>query len=297
MMPGMQIGPPTRATLAALLSAVAVSLALQPAPRSVAQAASAAASPAADGEASARRTMSRAYQNLYGHDFVQTLKISARFAGGRELTRTLQITRKQSTLPGKALARFLEPEDIRKTSMLLIDQDNRHADMFLFLPAFQMVRRVSSAQRADSFFGTDVSYEDLEPKSIDDFEFKSLGSGEVAGVACERIEARSRDLDSMYGYTVSCVQPDPPLALRTDFYRGGKIAKSLEVDVTSIKQIGAAAIPFRVRIHRPRRGTETLLLTQSYEARADIPDQLFSGPNLEFGDAARDLRLSAGGGE
>ena len=61
--------------------------------------------------------LARAFANLYADDYIQTLELVAgeRAARARS-SRTLQILRKQSVRPGKALVRFLEPPDVRRTS-------------------------------------------------------------------------------------------------------------------------------------------------------------------------------------
>jgi hypothetical protein len=77
----------------------------------------------------APKLLSRAFVNLYGEDYVQSVKLSTRSRGGSSMTRSMQITRKQSAEPGKALVRFTDPADIRKTSILILE--NRNASSFM----------------------------------------------------------------------------------------------------------------------------------------------------------------------
>jgi hypothetical protein len=94
--------------------------------------------------------LGRAFANLYADDYVQTLELSTGHAGGRPLSRTLQITRKQSARPGKALVRFLEPFDVRRTSILIPENEGASDDLYVYLPALGLTRRLSAAQRAPS---------------------------------------------------------------------------------------------------------------------------------------------------
>jgi hypothetical protein len=246
-------------------------------------------------ETSPAALLAQAYQNLYGHDFVQTLSVSARFRGGRELTRRLQITRKQTSAPGRALVRFLEPGDIRGTAMLLIENEGRFDDIYLYLPSIGTVRHLAASQRADSFFGTDVSFEDLEPKTVASVEVRSLGQGTsgAAGAPCSLVETRPRvPADSGYERTVSCIEPQRALILWSELYRRGRVVKRIEVDVASVRQIGSYHIPFRARVIGRDRETETLLATESYEPRTDIPDSVFSVGSLELGSPEGDRSRS-----
>lgn len=243
------------------------------------------AAPAID----ARALLDRAYRNLYDHDFVQVLRISAGFPGGRHFERRLQIVRKQSHPPGRALVRFLDPPDIRRTAMLLIESPERYDSIYLFIPAFDLVRHVAVMQRADAFFGTDINFEDLEPKYVERLEVRSLGAGQAAGKPCWRIESRSAaGVESTYERLVSCVDPDRSVVMWTDFYRAGEPHKRLEVDPRSVQRVGDRWIPFGAVVRTPNRGTETRLETESYEPRDDLPESIFTAANLEFGDAARD---------
>ena len=56
-----------------------------------------------------RDLLARAFANLYADDYIQTMELAAESPGMRPVLRTLQILRKQSVVPGKALVRFLEP--------------------------------------------------------------------------------------------------------------------------------------------------------------------------------------------
>ena len=60
----------------------------------------------------------------------------------------------------KLLMRFYEPEDLRGTGMLILEQKTRN-DIFLYMPELGRTRRVSASSAAGSLFGTDLSYEDF----------------------------------------------------------------------------------------------------------------------------------------
>lgn len=246
-------------------------------------------------QTSAQDLLDRAFRNLYADDFVQVVRLVTTSRTGRSMSRRLQIVRKQSVQPGKALVRFLDPFDIRGTSMLVIENSDRHDEVFLYLPAFGKVRRVSSAQRFDAFFGTDFSYEDLEPKTSGDYESRIIGADRVEDVPCTLVECRARrGFESQYERTVACIDPERAVILWTDFYLKGRVSKRLVSDPRRIEKIGDRWVPFEARISSHTRGSETRLVTESYELRDSIPDSLFTAPNLELGDSERDRERSQG---
>jgi len=245
---------------------------------------------------SADELLGRAFENLYAEDYVQTLVLATQVREGTEMKRRMQILRRQSVRPGKALLRFLYPQAIRKTSVLVIENDEGNDDLYVYLPGIKITRRLSAAQRADSFFGTDLSYEDVEPKHGRDYEAVRIGEDRVAGLPCEVIEFRTREgLETAYDKTVACIEPERALMLRMQFYKRDEIDKTLHVDPAEVKAIGGRHIPFLMTIESPKRHSKTRVITESYEQRAEIPDRLFTIVNLNAGDARADRRKSSGG--
>jgi hypothetical protein len=246
-------------------------------------------------EAELRALLARAFANLYADDYIQTLKLTTQARSMRPLERTLQIVRKQSLRPGKALVRFLEPFDVRRTSVLILENDSASDDLWIYLPALRMTRRVSSSQRADSFFGTDLSYEDVEPKHAEDYDVRPGGPAEDAA-GCVVLDIRARpSFESTYERMLSCIEPERALILWTDFYRKGKHVKRLRMDPRSVKPVGDRFIPFLITMETLRSGSRTEVRTLDYELVKELPEQLFSTWNLEAGDAGRDRSQSGAG--
>lgn len=243
---------------------------------------------------SAERLLARAFENLYAEDYIQTMELSTKPRSGRGMTRLIQITRKQSVLPGRALIRFLEPYAVRRTSVLILENETRADDLFVYLPATRLTRHLSNSQRADSFFGTDLAYEDIEPKYTEDYDVRIVGRDTLAGIPCTLLELHNREtFESTYDRLVSCVEEERGVILWTDFYRNGRATKRLEVDPASIRKIGTRFIPFAMTMTDLRRRSKTVITTRTYDLHPNIPDSIFSTWNLEAGDARRD-RAQAG---
>lgn len=240
-------------------------------------------------ELSPHQALDRAFDNLYDADFVQVLRITTRSPTGRELTQRLQITRKQRGGPGRALVRFLDPPDLRGTSLLVFQREDRHDDVFLYLPAFERTRRVSSAQRSDSFFGTDFTYEDLEPKRAGDYVVESLGSTEAeSGARLKLLAARPTTEDlSQYDRVVYAIDTSTDVILWSEHFREGSLLKRLVVDPHAVRRISDRHVPFRATMSSVK-GTRTLLEIESYDVRRTIPETLFTVTNLSLGDSERD---------
>jgi hypothetical protein len=239
--------------------------------------------------------LDRAFENLYGDDFVQVMSLATRRRAGQPMVRRVQLVRKQSLRPGKALLRFLEPPEIRRTSVLILEAEGRTDDLFVYLPALGKVRRVSAGQRADAFFGTDLSYEDVEPKRAAEWNATLVERSEEGGTPCLRLDIRPKpEAESSYERMVSCIDPVRAVILRTDFWQGGQEVKQLRVRPEDVREVDGRPIPFAFRMSTPRLRTETLVTTETYEILGRLSEAIFTTGNLETGDAQGDRRAASG---
>lgn len=242
---------------------------------------------------SARDLVAMAFFNMYAEDYIQTIKMVTQPRGGIGVTKRLQVIRKRSVEPGRALVRFLEPPELRRTSILIIENETTADDLFVYLPAVRMTRHLSASQRGDSFFGTDLSYEDVEPKRVDDFVLsdQSPEDGRADLGSCRIVNLIPKpEYPSSYERMESCIDPRLGQIVWTNFFQHGAIAKRLEVDLGNVKKLGKRNVPFSMTMFDRRRGSSTHVLTESYDSVTEIPDELFSTWNLEVGNARRDVR-------
>jgi hypothetical protein len=183
---------------------------------------------------------------------------------------------------------------VRRTGVLILEAEGRYDDLFVFLPALGKVRRIAAGQRADAFFGTDLSYEDVEPKHAADWEVALQGRGEEDGTPCVLLDIRPRDAGvSTYERMVSCIEPARAVILRTAFWRGGAEVKTLRVRPGDVRDVAGRQIPFALTLETPALRSQTVVTTQSYELR-ELPAAIFTQSNLETGDADGDRRAASG---
>ena len=62
----------------------------------------------------------------------------------------------------KVVLKVLEPPDLRDTGVLFIEKKDDPADMFIYLPDLEKVRRVTTRMLSGSLFGSDFTYEDFQ---------------------------------------------------------------------------------------------------------------------------------------
>lgn len=144
----------------------------------------------AHSQLSAREIMqkTREVSKIDGIEAISTLNIYD--SKGRERTREISMASRlfENGKTEKRIVRFLAPAEIRGTGMLVFDYDNNDDDMWIYMPALRKTRRIVSTEKGQSFMGSEFSNADMASPSLDDYQYRILGSEIQDGIDCWKIE-------------------------------------------------------------------------------------------------------------
>jgi hypothetical protein len=90
--------------------------------------------------------------------------LEVRGAGNRVATKRWTFERIGSFGESKALLRFTAPAEVKGVALLIVNHPDRASD-----------QRIALQDRSTRFFGTDFSFEDLEERDVQQYNFKLLG--------------------------------------------------------------------------------------------------------------------------
>jgi hypothetical protein len=90
----------------------------------------------------------------------------------------------------KAVLRFTAPAEVKGVALLIVNHPDRSSDQWMWTPALARERRIALQDRSTRFFGTDFSFEDLEERDVNQYDYSLLGDQAIAGAECWRIESR-----------------------------------------------------------------------------------------------------------
>ncbi len=117
------------------------------------------------------------------------------------------------------LIRFLAPEDIAGTGLLSIDKADGNTDQWLYLPALDRVRRISSDRKGGRFVGSDLYFEDLQERKPSKDRHRLLDRQTENGILCEVLESVPLDpKDSAYSKRISWIDPATAIPQRVDYF-------------------------------------------------------------------------------
>jgi len=154
-----------------------------------------------------------------GDDSMVEMKMELVDSKERSTERNLFMISKDYDGEGKMLLRFTEPEDIRGTSFLVWEHEGKDDEHFLYMPALGRTRRITSAEKTDSFAGTDFSYEDISVREFEDFTYRLLQDttrSEYSG--CYLLESVPKDKDLEYAKTVARVDITSFLPMLVEYF-------------------------------------------------------------------------------
>ena len=177
------------------------------------------------------------------------------------------------------LMRFIKPEDVDGTGLLTRDYAGDDSDQWLYLPALDRIRRISSKRKGGRFVGSEFFYEDLTDREVNMDLHRLVGEDKVGGIPCKLLESIPVDEDnSVYSKRVSCIYEKFMIPLRMDMYQKDKLVKRLQA--RKIKKIQGYWTIFESTMYNLKTGNSTQLATTHIRYDQGIPDDLFSQRGL-----------------
>ena len=122
----------------------------------------------------ARKLLARAIAIRYDCDSRARIDLRMRDGRGGEQHRRIQTIAKHIDGRMHSIGRLTAPQHLRGMAILSIEARDRSDDVFVYLPSLGRARRVSMGRRADSFLGSDRTYQDLDRQRAEDYRVESL---------------------------------------------------------------------------------------------------------------------------
>ncbi len=176
----------------------------------------------------------------------------------------------------KTLVKFEEPEDMRQTGFLMIVNEDRSNDQFVWTPSTGRVRRVQL--HGVGVMGTDYTFDDIAWKNVEDAEYKRLPDEEIDGVPVYVVEVTAKPfVDSTYKTARSWIEKKHYVPLRT-IYRdsNGVDLREMRSPAASIRDFAGTWIATEATMLNLKEKTSTTILVDRLDANVALFDHHFS---------------------
>ena len=195
-------------------------------------------------------------------------------------TRTSTILSKSSNNGSKQILWFLAPLDDKGVAFLKIEHDNKSDEMRMWLPAFKKVRRISSSKKGDSFMGSDLSYEDMTSRSLEENRYKRLEDETLDGKDCFVLEVLpNEDIKSTYSKHITWIVKESLIAVQEESYDlGGGLRKKKKFFFDSISDYHVIN---KIFVEDVQKSHTTTLTMEDIKVDSGLDHSLYQEKNLK----------------
>jgi hypothetical protein len=144
-------------------------------------------------------------------------------AANRIATKRWTFERIGSFGDSKAILRFTAPAEVKGVALLIVNHPDRASDQWMWRPSIGRDQRIALQDRSTRFFGTDFSFEDLEERDVEQYNFKLLGDENGQW----KIESRPRKA-SQYAYSYLWVKKDNYTMVKVEAYNKNGLVRAID---------------------------------------------------------------------
>jgi hypothetical protein len=206
---------------------------------------------------------------------------------GETRTRKLKMATKLSDdgKTEKRIYRFLEPEDVKGTGVLVFDHEEKADDIWIFLPALRKSRRVVSSERSQSFMGSEFTYGDLNIPVLSEYSYKYIGDEEQGGEPCFKVEVTPKPGTKSDGYQKKTYWiSKKSYAVRRGLYydKNGKLLKELLTqDIRLLDKDKNRWRTTRMEMINKQNGRRSVFVTRQVAFKPNTKEEFFTTRFLE----------------
>jgi outer membrane lipoprotein-sorting protein len=175
----------------------------------------------------------------------------------------------------KSVLRFTLPAEVKGVALLVVNHPDRASDQWMWTPAIERDRRIALQDRSTRFFGTDFSFEDLEERDVDQYDYTLAGDDTVDGAACWKIASTPRQAkSSQYTRSMVWVRTDNYAVARIENYVKDQIVRRL--NYSNIQNVQGIWTAKQLEMSDLRRGSRTRLTLDKLEYNVALKDEDFT---------------------
>ena len=175
----------------------------------------------------------------------------------------------------RSVLRFVAPAEVKGVALLVVNHPDRASDQWMWTPAIERERRIALQDRSTRFFGTDFSFEDLEERDVNQYDYALLGDEQVDGAACWRIQSTpKRTRQSQYTRSTLWIRKDSYAIVRIESYAKDKLVRRLNYsNLRNVQGIWSAG---QMEMHDLTRGSRTRLTLDKLQYNVALNDEDFT---------------------
>ena len=173
----------------------------------------------------------------------------------------------------KSVLRFTAPAEVKGVALLVLNHPDRASDQWMWTPALERDRRIALQDRSTRFFGTDFSFEDLEERDVNQYDYRLLSDEPVEGAFCWKIESTPKKT-SQYTRSYVWIRKDNYAFARVENFVKDQVVRRLNyLDIQNVQGIWTARL---LEMADLRRGSRTRLTLEKLQYNVPMKEEDFT---------------------
>ncbi len=175
----------------------------------------------------------------------------------------------------KSVLRFTAPAEVKGVALLVINHPDRSSDQWMWTPAINRERRIALQDRSTRFFGTDFSFEDLEERDTNQFDYRLLGDETIDGALCWKVESKPKQTKiSQYTHSLVWVRKDNYAFAQIENYNKDQLVRRARYsDIRNVQGIWTA---HSIEMQDMKRNSRTILKIEKLQYNLPMKDDAFT---------------------
>jgi hypothetical protein len=175
----------------------------------------------------------------------------------------------------RVVLRFTMPAEVKGVALLIVNHPERASDQWMWTPAIERDRRIALQDRSTRFFGTDFSFEDLEERDVNQYDYTLVGEEPIDGAACWKISSTPKQAkSSQYTRAVVWIRKDNYAFVRIEnFIRNEAVRRLNYSNIENVQGIWSAR---QLEMTDLRRGSRTRLTLDKLQYNVPMKDEDFT---------------------
>jgi len=188
-------------------------------------------------------------------------------------------TRLGSHGASRSVLRFTAPAEVKGVALLVVNHADRASDQWMWTPALERDRRIALQDRSARFFGTDFSFEDLEERDVDQYDYRLLGEetiiDEDTNAPRWKVESTPKESrSSQYTRSIVWIRKETYALARIDNYVKNDVVRRLAY--SNIENVQGIWTARQLEMRDVRRGSRTRLTLEKLQYNAPLSADEFT---------------------
>jgi hypothetical protein len=175
----------------------------------------------------------------------------------------------------KSMLRFTAPAEVKGVALLVVNHPDRASDQWMWTPAVGRERRVALQDRSRRFFGTDFSFEDLEERDTNQFDYRMLGEETLDGSPCWKIESRPREKKaSQYTHSHIWIRKDNYVLVQLENFKKTELVRRAKY--TNVQRVQNIWTAHNIEMYEVEANSRTVLAIEKLQYNLATKDENFT---------------------